>query len=200
MEIMRGKKTSFMDATAFENQIAGYKTIHIDIGTGDGRFVRQLAQNNPGRFVIGVDACRENLHDVTRRAPANALFVIANAYDLPYELEGMANYITINFPWGSLLDGLVNHHATLLENLGKITQAGTQVDVYLNGGALKEAGYMLEDGADYVQEGLAKMGFLIQTSELVSAPDLKSYPSSWAKRLAYGRDPRAVYLYGVKLK
>jgi 16S rRNA (adenine(1408)-N(1))-methyltransferase len=83
MEIIRGKRASFIDASATAELLADYETIHIDIGTGDGRFVQHLAQSNPNTSVIGIDACRENLQEVSRRAPTNALFVIANAYALP---------------------------------------------------------------------------------------------------------------------
>ena len=106
MEIIRGKQTSFIDTTALAAKLVGYDRVHIDIGTGDGRFVRHIAQNNPGTFVIGIDACRENLVAISRRAPSNSLFVIANARALPTELFGSATQVTINFPWGSLFDGL----------------------------------------------------------------------------------------------
>ena len=33
---------------------------------------------------------------------------------------------------------------------------------------------------------------------LLAAPDLRSCPTTWAKRLAYGRDPRAMYLRGSR--
>jgi hypothetical protein len=32
----------------------------------------------------------------------------------------------------------------------------------------------------------------------LTAGDLKAFPTSWAKRLAFGRDPRAVHLSGVR--
>jgi hypothetical protein len=196
MEIMRGKKTSFIDTSTFASQLEGYASIHMDIGTGDGRFVRHLAQTNSRRFVIGLDACRENLQGATRRAPANTLFVIANAYALPLELTGIATHITINFPWGSLLEGLVSHDATLLANLARIAQAGTELEICLNAGALKEIDCSLEAGAIRVRNGLAKCGFIMQSPLELVAHDLKSYPTTWAKRLAFGRDPRAVYLRG----
>ena len=44
MEIIRGKHASFIDARELADQLAGYDRVHIDIGTGDGRFVRHVAQ------------------------------------------------------------------------------------------------------------------------------------------------------------
>jgi hypothetical protein len=194
MEIIRGKHVSFINASQLSGRLAGYEAVHMDIGTGDGRFVRHVAQTCPRHFVIGVDAARENLHEVSRRAPENALFVIANAQTLPLELAGLAAHITINFPWGSLLEGLLADDPALLAGLANVARPGATLDVRLNGGALAEAGWPLEDGADRVREVLAVNGFAVRPPVALTARDLRALPTTWARRLAYGRDPRAVYL------
>lgn len=196
MEIIRGKHTSFIDSAALAEQLARYNTLHIDIGTGDGRYVRHLAQANPNSFVIGIDACRENLHEVSRRAPANALFIIANARRLPFELDGLADHITINFPWGSLLEGLLVGDSEMLAGIRRISHKDAELEVRLNGGALVEAGWSLDAGAHRVREVLAVNGFDIWLQVDLTAQELKAIPTTWAKRLAFGRDPRAMYLRG----
>lgn len=197
MEIIRGKQTSFMDATALAERMAGYDRLHLDIGTGDGRFVTHVAGTRPHHFVIGLDACRENLHAVSRRAPTNTLFVIANALALPPELHGLAVHITINFPWGSLLAGLLTSDAGLLAGLTWVAQPNAGLEVRLNAGALAEAGWSLEAGADRIREVLAVNGFVMGPSSALTGHALRSCPTTWAKRLAFGRDPRAVYLCGL---
>lgn len=197
MEIMRGKQASFMDASALAERLNGYSTVHIDLGTGDGRFVQHMAQADSSRFVIGVDACRENLQDVSRRAQPNTLFVIANAQALPSELYGLASHITINFPWGSLLEGLLADDAGLLTGLAAISQPNAALEVRLNGGALAEAGWSLEEGVQQVRAVLSTNGFSIRPSQAMSANELKTFPTTWAKRIAFGRDPRAMILRGV---
>jgi hypothetical protein len=198
MEIMRGKYTSFIDASALAERLNGYDTVHIDIGTGDGRFVQHLARTCPNYFVIGIDACRENLQEVSRRAPHNALFVIANAQTLPAELHGLAAHIAINFPWGSLLEGLLIEDPSLLAGLVAIAHPNAELDIRLNGGALAEAGWSLEEGAEQVRKVLSANGFNVRPPITLSARELRSYPTTWAKRLAYGRDPRAIYLRARK--
>src|SRR5512133_295706 len=99
METIRGKTSLEINASELAIRIAGYKNIRIDIGTGDGRYVRSMAQKRPDEFFIGVDACRENLREHSLSAPANALFVIARAQALPYEFAKLADEVTINFPW-----------------------------------------------------------------------------------------------------
>lgn len=185
MEIIRGKKTSFLNGCSMQS-------VHVDLGTGDGRFVQHLAQQNPSHYFIGVDSCRENLRKTSHRAPENTLFVIANAEMLPPELDGLAAHITINFPWGSLLTGLLNNHAGLMDGLHRML-SGT-LEIRLNGGALAEAGWSLEDGTGQICDVLMMNGFKVARPAMLSAEALKSYPTTWAKRLAFGRDPRAVLI------
>ncbi|MEZ4669674.1 MAG: class I SAM-dependent methyltransferase [Anaerolineae bacterium] len=198
MEIYRGKHASFMDARLLVEQLAGYEHIHIDIGTGDGRFVRHMAAARPQHFVIGVDACRENLEETARRAPANSLFVIANAQALPPELHGLAASVTVNFPWGSLLEGLLEVNSQVLAGVKAITRPRAQLEVRLNSGALAEIGISLEVGAEQVRHALTASGFNMQPPVELTAVDLRAIPTTWAKRLAYGRDPRGVSLTGGK--
>lgn len=197
MEIIRGKQTSLMDASALAERIEGYDTLHIDIGTGDGRYVQHMAQAHPNYFVIGIDACRENLVEVSRRTRDNRLYVIANAEVLPYELDGLAAHITINFPWGSLLEGLLAEEAGLMAGLRMIARPEATIDVRLNGGALAEVGWELEAGVERVQAVLAANGFAMRASQTMLVSELKAFPTTWAKRIAFGRDPRGVMLRGI---
>lgn len=196
MEIIWGKKTSVVYNLA--ESLQNNSSILLDIGTGDGRFVQAMAEAQPKRFVIGVDACRENLVATSRNTPKNALFVIANAEALPRELNRLANHITINFPWGSLLDGLLNDEESLMNGLLRVTKPGAKIELRLNSSALAQAGWTLEAGAERVQDVLLANGFSMQSPRLMLSEELASVPTSWAKRLAYGRDPRAAYLRGAK--
>jgi 16S rRNA (adenine(1408)-N(1))-methyltransferase len=193
MECIRGKTSAGIDATGLA---AGYDDVLIDVGTGDGRYVMHVARTRPSWFAVGVDACRENLRKASRRAPANALYVIANALALPKELAGMASKVTINFPWGSLLVGLLDGEPGLLEGLLAIARPGAALEVRLNAGALADAGYTLESGGARVRRALHEGGFDAGDLLRLDARDLRRCHTTWAKRLAYGRDPRAVCLRG----
>lgn len=198
MEIIRGKNASFVDSRTLSERLHTYDSIQLDIGTGDGRYVEHTAKCDPRRFVIGVDACRENLHKVSSRAPVNALYVIANALTLPAELHGLADHVSINFPWGSLMAGLLNDERDLFESLHAVMRSRATLDVYLNGGAVSEQGWELTQGAARVREVLQVNGFEVRAPISLATRELRDFPSSWAKRLAFGRDPRAVYLSAHK--
>ncbi len=194
MECIYGKHSFELDTTTLAERLAPYRAVLVDIGTGDGQYVQHVAQKCPHTFVIGVDACRENLHVLSRKAPRNALFVIANALALPEELYGLASRITINFPWGSLLSALLEGDGALLDGLHVLAQPDAILEVRLNSSALAMAGWSLDDGARCVRHTLYVAGLEVEPLVVLDAPALRACPTSWAKRLAYGRDPRAMLL------
>lgn len=180
--------------------VSPYPRVLIDIGTGDGRFVDYFARRHADLCAIGIDACREQLVARSRRAPSNAIYLIANALDLPTGLDGLATHLTINFPWGSLLAGLVSGDASLFQRLTAIARPGARLEVRLNAGATAEAGVDLDTAAKSARRLLQASTFEMQPPSLMSVADLRAYPSTWAHRLAFGRDPRGLYLQGSRVE
>jgi 16S rRNA (adenine(1408)-N(1))-methyltransferase len=84
----------------------------IDIGTGDGRFVYQLARENPRKFYIGIDVNPEPLQKISRkvhRKPTkgglpNAIFIQATVEALPPELDGVADEVHIHSRGGACFE------------------------------------------------------------------------------------------------
>lgn len=194
METIRGKTSLDLDLTELNARLANYNRITLDLGTGDGRYVHCLAERNRNCFVIGVDSCRENLHEHSRAKLPNILFVIASAQDLPSELNGLISHVTINFPWGSLLESLLTGDSNLMRGIESISSSIASVDVRLNGGALAEAGWTLETGTEQIYSNMIRAGWQVNTPVMMNAGALCNFPSTWAKRLAFGRDPRAIQL------
>jgi 16S rRNA (adenine(1408)-N(1))-methyltransferase len=194
MEGICGKRTYRIDADALAERLAGCQNILIDVGTGDGRYVLHAARTDPSRFAFGVDACRGNLRSASRGAPRNAQFVIADARALPRELHGLATQVTINFPWGSLLGGLLEGDSGLLGGLAAIARPGAALEVRLNGGALAELGWSLDAGGERIRQTWRAAGFKVGRPVELDARALRACPTTWAKRLAFGRDPRALHL------
>lgn len=192
MECLNGKHTSRIDTVGLTARLAGYREVTIDIGTGDGRYVEHLAKMHRSHFVIGLDACREQLRAISRRAPHNALFVIANAFDLPDELKGRATALTINFPWGSLLLGLLNGDRDLLDGLCRLARPGARLELRLNTGALSAGGIQVNEGGMVVRQVLRSRGFIVGPLLPMDSTALMTCHTTWAKRLAFGREPHAM--------
>lgn len=109
----------------------------IDIGTGDGHFVYQSARQQPDKFFIGIDANASALAKVSEqihRKPAkggaaNALFLQAAVEELPAELAGVASAVQVQFPWGSLLRGVINGDPCVLANLRRLCAPGATLTI-----------------------------------------------------------------------
>lgn len=196
MEVIRGRTSLTLDWNGLKERLERYHHAVLDLGTGDGRYVRFLAGSDPDRFVVGVDACRENLREHSRVKLPNMLFVIACARQLPGEFTGLFAQVTINFPWGSLLEDLLDGSPALMHGLRIVSRPAAQIEIRLNGGALVQAGTSLEAGTALIQQNLGRHGWALQSPRTLDGGALKNFPTSWAKRLAYGRDPRAVLLSG----
>ena len=196
METIRGRKSLEVDFDRLMDRLASYNRIILDLGTGDGRYVRTLADRHPDWFIIGVDSCRENLYKHSQAKLPNMLFIIARAQALPWELNGLVSHITINFPWGSLLESLLRGDRDLIHGLESISSSTASLGLHLNGGALAEAGTTLVAGAKTIHSNLLCAGWQVNDPIPMDTRALRSFPTTWAKCLAFGRDPRAVILNG----
>jgi 16S rRNA (adenine(1408)-N(1))-methyltransferase len=196
METIQGKTSLHLDGNGFRDRLHNYSHFTLDLGTGDGRLARTLAERNPERFVVGLDACRENLREHSRAQLRNMLFVIAGARELPCEFEGLFSQLTINFPWGSLLEGLLACDPRLMTGLVSVSHPKAQIEIHLNSDALAKAGSNLEKGAGIIYENLSQYGWGLEPLHPLEREALKKIPTTWARRLAHGRDPRAVVLRG----
>ena len=195
MEGIAGLRLFAIDRAALLERACGAREVTIDLGTGDGRFVRQLARRTPDTFVIGVDLCRENLRDVSRRCSPNALYLIADALALPDELAGLATRLTINFPWGSLLSGILAADTRLYAGLRALAApGGATLTIALNGRALAVAGWAPEAGMARVRRSLDRAGWALEPDLPLDRAALRGCGTSWAKRLADGEAARAVAL------
>jgi 16S rRNA (adenine(1408)-N(1))-methyltransferase len=106
--------------------------VTVDLGCGDGRAVLTAAAAQSDRLVVGVDANAAAMAEASRRAaskPArgglpNALFMVAAAEALPPELAGVAELVTVQFPWGSLLRGLLAAEPRIMGGVAGLVDRG----------------------------------------------------------------------------
>src|SRR6185437_11098206 len=125
-------RTVLLDAAAFTELRSGYAAVAVDVGTGDGRFAYQLASDDARRFVVGIDALAEPMGEraaIAARKPArggrpNLVFVHAAVEALPVELRGVADEISVQLPWGALLEGIVRARADVLQGIAGLGRRG----------------------------------------------------------------------------
>jgi len=179
--------------------------IIVDIGTGDGAFVYKLAKAYPDRLFIGIDPNQTNLVKTSSKIykkPArgglkNAFYVLASVEALPDELNGIANQVFINFPWGSLLAGIALCKKSIWKNIQKICKKGAFVDLIIGYDKKRDLSEIkrltLPDFDEaYIRDvmipKLEPLGFKHIHTTPLSKERLMHIPTKWSQKHAFGKD------------
>lgn len=164
---------------------------------------------------MGIDPCHENLIEVSSKAlkkPAkgglpNLLFVLANVENMPDELTGITDRVYINFPWGSLLQGIVLGHELTWNNIKKICNKNATIETIFGYHASfdkKEIDRLELPPLDesYLKHALIprlrQLGFATISMKNVKSQELRNYSTTWAKKLSYGQD-RSYYQLTLRI-
>ena len=159
------------------------------------------AAAQPDRLVVGVDASAAAMAVASRRAAAtprrgglpNALFVVAAVEALPRELDGLADQVTVHFPWGSLLRGLLGADPAAMAGLTRVMRPGATLSMLLSStdrdrGAGVEP--LQEPAVRALGASYAAWGLVVTEARPAAAADVAAAHSTWGKRLgAGGRRP-----------
>ena len=157
------------------------------------------ARAEPDAFVIGIDATAAAMAETSRRAArpgqrggvSNALFVVAAAERPPRELLGIADELTINFPWGSLLRGALALDDAAACGIAALLKPGTRLAALVSVTPRDGLGLapMDEPGAaDQLAGRWAHHGLRLDAVCPAAEADVAATRSTWARRLAVGRE------------
>jgi 16S rRNA (adenine(1408)-N(1))-methyltransferase len=159
--------------------------------------VLAAAAAEPDRLVVGVDASAAAMAEASRRAGRrpergglpNALFVVAAAEALPPDLDGLADLVTVHFPWGSLLRGLLTADPAVMAGLARVLRPGATLSMLVSstdrdraagvGPIDRRALAALADA--YHQSGLA-----VTRVRPATPDDVAASRSTWGRRLGAG--------------
>jgi 16S rRNA (adenine(1408)-N(1))-methyltransferase len=186
-------------------RVEGHARVLVDVGTGDGRFVYRWAGAHPDTFCVGLDAVGERMREVSHRAsrkPArggrqNALFVVAAVEALPEELEGLADTVVVNFPWGSLLSALVLPDPAVLAALRRLARPGAELLMLLNQSVLDDRAYAERLGLppltderfeEELRPAYLAAGFSVREQRLLEGE--APHQTSWGQHLTLGSGRR----------
>lgn len=178
--------------------VTRFDRVHVDLGTGEGAYVIALARKDPGLAVIGLDTCLDHLAGSARRRPDNIRFVRLDALGWPLGLLPVADVVTINFPYGSLLRGLVEGDPELLARLNALLGPGSRLEARVNESALLATGLDPDSGPHRIAHALRRIDGLRVTCGEFSQAELRLFPTSWAKRLGYGKRTTAHLITAVR--
>ena len=169
----------------------------MDVGAGDGGYVLHRARTEPTTFAIAIDASPDALSIGAWRAKrarlGNAAFLVDGVERLPQGLARVADEVTVHFPWGSLLRGLVDGSSAVVGPIAVLMKAGAELRVLMSA--------IERDGLSEVTPSLvvshrvayAEHGLHLIEARWASAETIAESRSAWAKRLAVGQARRAVF-------
>jgi 16S rRNA (adenine(1408)-N(1))-methyltransferase len=168
--------------------------VTIDAGTGDGRAVLAIATREPTTLALGLDANAAMMAESSRRAARtsrkgglpNAGFIVAAAEAPPAELMGLADLVTVRFPWGSLLRGVVGRDARVADGLASLVATDGRIELLV--APIDRDGL---DGVPTSADGLVagaaaafrRHGFGIDRVEAQTPTEIRTTGSTWARRL-----------------
>jgi 16S rRNA (adenine(1408)-N(1))-methyltransferase len=171
-----------LTVASLDTWLARYHNLHLDLGTGDGAFAFALARSCPETGVLGLDTCLDNLTKPARRGRENLRFLTGDATDPPAWLQGQATALSINFPYGSLLRALIGENPAPRDQILALARPGARIAIRINASAALVQGIPIE----LARERLAR-AFGDVALSTVPATALRAFPSTWAKRIGYGR-------------
>jgi 16S rRNA (adenine(1408)-N(1))-methyltransferase len=199
-ETRTGVRPAATDGTGSAHRAwaAGYERVLIDLGTGDGRYAIDLARRCPEAAVIGLDTNLDHLRGSARRRLGNLRFITADALGWEAGLLPEADTVTINFPYGSLLRGVVEGDPGLVARLDALLGRGARIEVRVNASALTATGIEPAGTAGAIAKALRRIDGMRVRARAMTRDELASFPSSWAKRLGYGRETSSWLVVGER--
>jgi 16S rRNA (adenine(1408)-N(1))-methyltransferase len=216
LTVLSGRSSEEVDPEAFATELGRYPRVLVDLGTGDGRYALRAARANPDAFVIAVDPVAEGMADAARKARrkasrgglANVRFIVASLEQLPGALDGIADELTVNFPWGSLLLAVGWPQMDGLRRVVDVIKPGGKLVALLNASAAEKAEHAarlclppLEDPS-HISEKLApaweEAGLIAVHAEILAGGDQPVPRTTWGQRLIRGSGRATLYVEGTR--
>jgi 16S rRNA (adenine(1408)-N(1))-methyltransferase len=182
----------------------------VDLGTGDGRPVLATAAADPRVLVIGLDADASAMAEASRRAGRpirrgglpNALFAVAAAEVPPAELRARADLVTVLFPWGSLLRGVVGSDGRAAAGLASLVRPdGGAIEALVSvtpRDGVDGVGSLDDAALDRLSAAHRSVGLELVSAGRASVEEVRASGSSWGRRLLAGRADRPVWRLSLR--
>ena len=137
------------------------------------------------------DASRRAARPPRKGGLPNTLFVVAAAEQIPDELQRVADFMTIAFPWGSLLRGALALDEAAAGGIAALVGPGASVTATFS---IEDRDRLdlprLDDPAERraLAERWSRLGLQVCALRPATNDELAAMSSTWARRLAAGRD------------
>ena len=121
----------------------------------------------------------------------NAMFVVAAAESLPGALAGVADRVTVNLPWGSLLRGALALDGRAAAGIASLVAPGGTVEMLLAPASrdrLAEGVSVESRLSGSLEADWAGFGLRLCEARRATATDVAAVRTTWARRLGVAGD------------
>jgi hypothetical protein len=143
---------------------------------------------------VGIDTCLDHLRGSVKYHPANARFIGSDARLLPDEFSRKFASVSINFPFGSLLESIGGSDDRLVAEIDRVSAGRAGIEIVVNESAMERLGLEFGEAWQSIEWfGRRLPGYRVAVSEMTPT-ELRAFPSAWSQKQAYGRQPRGIRL------
>jgi 16S rRNA (adenine(1408)-N(1))-methyltransferase len=168
-----------------------------------------MAATDPDAFILAIDADARSMAEASRRAAgrpsrgglANICFVAEGVERLPADFDGLADAVTMGFPWGSLLRGAFGRDTAVAASIARLVAPGGRLEIVLSivdrdRTAVGGEGSFGRADIDRMASVFDARGLELTDARRLSADEVAATGSSWARRLRTDVD-RPVWRVGL---
>jgi 16S rRNA (adenine(1408)-N(1))-methyltransferase len=156
-----------------------------------------VATADPGTLVLAVDADARSMVDESRRAAArpewgglaNLIFLAEGAERLPVAFDGLADHVTLLFPWGSLLRGAMGLEPAVSASIARLLAPGGRLEMVVSIVARDRPAVGRGEGpfgstdVETLTETFSNLGVDAVALSRLSLDEVRATGSTWARRL-----------------
>ena len=152
-------------------------------------------------FVLAIDADARSMAETSRRAagrPArgglpNIVFLAEGVERIPSAFDGLADVVTVLFPWGSLLRGALGRDTAIAASIARLVAPGGRLDLVVSlverdRAAIGGEGPLGDTDIAEMTRTYAALDLVITEARCLSPDEIRATGSTWARRLASGAD------------
>lgn len=189
-----------------------FERVAVDVGCGDGKYALRLAQRDPDRLVVGVDAettrLERTLATARKRRLANLLFLGWSMDSALPVLGDAVDEIHVVMPWGTLLDGVLGGNDAVLSHILELGRPVATYEAIVNcrpWDAPASVDAKLSSTPMPTEETLAKLSevygqhrWRLDEPHWLDEGEARAVGSSWVSRVVSARRAMLLRLSAVK--
>jgi 16S rRNA (adenine(1408)-N(1))-methyltransferase len=151
---------------------------------------------DPGTFVLAIDADARAMAESSRHAAErsdrgglpNLVFLAEGVERLPSAFDGIADMVTVLFPWGSLLRGALGLDQVVAASIARLIARGGRLEVVLSvverdRAAVGGTGPFGPADVDAMTRAFAAVDLEIVDARRLTPEEIRATGSTWARRL-----------------